>query len=1317
MNILKTKNKKRVLAGLGFLLIIFSVILSTVTLFFSNNTQKVYAEGFSPEDTLYLATLENSVRHCINKGVLRTNSGKVQSDSASRSTLFDTSNKAYKNENEVKLLYKYGAGNSIDDGGISCEQLFYGFRNNNNNNSTNSFNTFPALGGKFAPDSGNKNNFSNVNTFLEALGYTVSGTASNAYCATIVYKANVNGVLQRESTAPLCISANKDGIITAADGSGVGTPKVYIQNNNDNAMVQLRYDSPLNSGFVTLSIKTPQKDDGICPAGTFDVVISNQSPNNLVGQSAETFFNNFFDKVSSANIDNITPSNGVCTSKTLKEAYGAGSVVFDAAESRSETQKLNNSSNTSLADFRIYERTGSASSQKLMQYFVPSYTNINTFLGNPAQNSGGFVFNQHLNQNIASGNHLQHYKAYNWYHILKNSFNVISMDSNGCSNVKPDSSAAYLQYYRDATDNSGRKEIQYCLLDGATLDSKNNTKIMTNNNSPGVVNGISYSSLEVEPLTARQALGNLNRYLDESDNFAQLCKTDPSFPLCKATPIECKDDPNKEGCKDITNASATEEDTENGEQAACMQNAGALGWMICPMLYGLRDMAQGIFEHAVEPLLRVHDSVVQEIGKSSGDSPMYMAWSFFRNVANILFVIALLFVIFSQVTGFGIDNYGIKKILPKLIITAIIVNFSYLICGALIDISHLVGDGVKNIFENIAPDIATSTPAAKDGPTFAGSILQIVTVLGGAAGATVGGIALASAFTSGSLLAVILPILSFVGAAAVAAFFAMLMLGLRQALIIIMIALSPVAFVLYAIPNTNGLFKKWLQLFRILLMLYPVYCFMVGGGFMAANLIVMASKEFYMQLIAGLVSLAPYFMVPSMTKNALKGFDSAVGGIAKLQALTGRAGTSLNKKITSSEPYKASVENKEYGKLSRFADKYKNYSSAELANLNRNERRRLTRAIGVIGKDAEQTARLGAAMSQFRANTDPAGMDAVGISAMRTEDENQKKQFMVKYANSNLSYTETLERLNAMQDYDYSDHSVQDNHNHDIEMSALQSHLLSTKDGQKAYNEYLQGKEIEVSKDNKFKAGRSSDRARAVLARDFVANHSNLKDKYQIAFAQMQSMQGNGTIEELDGTSAISGALSATRSTGLNNFANRIDFKDFETLGKADAKELTRARDAQGRVVQAGERIIDSEARKNLEKATKEFAATIQNDPTRAGSYYSEIKELVADRTGNLSGRGTDIDSLGDRTLVVRGSDGGVVYSANFETGRSNSSGNNSSNSGARGTSGGNNGSNGNNGSSNSGNNGTSSGNSTSSNSGGSGSNGGQQQKPPQQNP
>ena len=65
-------------------------------------------------------------------------------------------------------------------------------------------------------------------------------------------------------------------------------------------------------------------------------------------------------------------------------------------------------------------------------------------------------------------------------------------------------------------------------------------------------------------------------------------------------------------------------------------------------------------------------------------------------------MVFFLFVIFSQITGYGLDNYGIKRMLPKLVIGAIVVNSSFYICGLLIDLSNVVGSSAFNFISTAA---------------------------------------------------------------------------------------------------------------------------------------------------------------------------------------------------------------------------------------------------------------------------------------------------------------------------------------------------------------------------------------------------------------------------------------------------------------------------------------------------------------------------------------------------------------------------------------------------------------------------------------
>ena len=1243
MKIKSNKIRQKFIAGFFIASIIALVFLSITSIFRTSIHQNVYADGLSPEDALLAKTLRHSIYKCIMNNVLKPkNTVTVKTNDAFYDVLFDSANQYFKDEKAVNILYKYGTGNTVEDGNISCHQLLYGY---NNTKESNSFAPFPKMGGKF-PDTSKT---AEMNTFLESLGYTeVKNGSSDVYCATIVYRVTINSVGQDKQTVPICVSA-RNGVITGEDGTSATVPKIYLQKNNSGDYVQFVTDvvNGPTPGSFGIAINTPQKANS-CKIDPVPVQVDSGYLNTNLAMpqyNAKDFFRSFIKKVASVNLGAIPINNGACEHKTLAQAIADDSstngaridpsnvtVKVDETKSYEATDDLNGTRSTKNDEVRTYKNTGSPDLNKIMDFLLPSYSKL--------QRSN--IYETTLN-------------AYNWYHILKDTFGVISVDGNiGCKTEKP-KTGVYLPYYRESKTEPGKNELVYCPLDEMTLDSKNGTHVMTA--APlGVVNGVAEDGFNIEQLTARKALEYLNKV-----DLPAICAADSSFPLCNATPIDCKADPNKDGCKDLAGSNASEEeDSANGESAACFANAGALGWIICPLIYTLRDAAQGIFSGFIEPLLRVHDSIIGELTKNNESSTMYQAWSFFRNIGNILFVIALLFVIFSQVTGFGIDNYGIKKILPKLIVTAIIVNFSYIICGILVDISNILGNSIKNIFESVGGSLTAGSKSG-DGLGPVGYITSIVAIIGTIVAAGAGVAVAGSIVSSGGLLTILVPILTFLASAVIAGFFAMLMLGIRQALVIIMIVISPIAFVLYAIPNTNAIFRRWFTLFRGLLTLYPVYCLMVGGGFMAANLIVHGSNEFYLQLVAGLISIAPYFAVPTMTKNAMKGFDAAIGGIATLRSRASSGVQYANKMATGSDMYKDSYKtytaNREFDRQSKFAKKYEGYTQEQLSNMKPAQRRRLMNALGVIGKDAQQAATLGAAMSQYKYNTDPESMKRAGYDAMTAEDENQVKSLQSQFTSENRTAFDTLARINELQGYNYNDHSADDNRKHDLEMRALQRHLLSTKEGQKMYNSYLKGdepvKDINLDgterSDRKIIAGKTSDRAKAVLARDFISNNSNLKDKFGIMHTQMQSMQGSGEINNMNTEVDDSKAMSTNRVSATNGFIRTMDAKDMQNLSKRDAEEIstkmgTFEPDQNGNEkYKGGAGKIDEVAAENVRTLSRQVVNNLTNDPTKLGDFDTSLQNLVSTASG------TDINNLANRTMEIRDSSGNVTHKIVWE--------------------------------------------------------------------
>lgn len=1132
------KHKKSILE------LITAVVLSsllTLSPLFSLVSQKndVYADGFSNADIILLEAIKNGLKKCIDNGFLKKTEIPNSNDLKAEKLYNNTGD--VRKENFVALPYRYGTGNTLSDGGVSCKELFEGF----SGGASNSFNTYLQLGGSGAPTITNGTDpTERKNAFLEALGYSSDESGNKqATCGKLVYSVVKGTISTANFTNTICVSTDAEGNIVSSRGAGKNlneddfTDKGGASNQN----LTLKYED----GAITLKVDT-SKDVGNCTLGPAKVYSSQKIKNGNSRTNAKDLFNNFFDSIpanslSDAHSEVIGSTNdfdvngapavhGGCVPKTLKKELKADSVLVRTSESKSSVSAENTSTNSDLnaAMGKHYKYTGSPDYDKLMKILVPNYSA-------PDDNTTALA------------------SAYNWFYLLNDVFNGISVDNSiKCNKTQP-SNGIYLKYYNRSDDDPEKFEEEYCALDEAALNQKNTTVIMSDGEA-GKVNGAlrSSSGVMIGLLTARDVLDNLNRL-----DLPSLCAQDGSFPLCRANPSECQEDPTKEDCRNANNASETEEDGQNGEQAACMQNAGALGWIICPLMYGVRDAANGIFQNAVSPLLRVHESILTGLSSSS-NSPMYQAWSFFRNVANIMFVIAMLFVIFSQITGFGIDNYGIKKILPKLIVTAIIVNFSYIICGIFVDLSNIIGEGIKNILESVAG--STTTATEKLGDNVVGVINTLIgalaTVGAAAGGLTIAGAAISNAVVSGSLLTVIFPILAFVGSALMAGFFAMLMLGLRQALIIIMIVISPVAFVLYAIPNTNGLFKKWFQLFKTLLMLFPVFCFMVGGGFLVSNIIIKGSKDFFMTIIGGLISIAPYFAVPSMTKNAMKGFDGAVASLGTLQQKANNAGTSINKKITNSDTMKDSMQNAQIGKMQRYVDKYK---GTDVSKLQPWQKRRLSSAVGFLNKDGRKTAAIGAAMKEYEYNADPRNAANINRSTMRSLNDTIQNDMMSEFKSNNMGITEALMELNRAQEYAYDKGTAEDNRANDNRVSALTSYLASTKEGQKAFDNYVKGKykyKDENGNVQDLKPGKSSDRAMAVIRQTMQDKHSDLRDKYHTTFEQLDTKRATQDIESMTGPTQDANTLNSGMDETRDKVAKELEFDDYSKMGKQDFEQF-----------------------------------------------------------------------------------------------------------------------------------------------------------------
>jgi hypothetical protein len=295
--------------------------------------------------------------------------------------------------------------------------------------------------------------------------------------------------------------------------------------------------------------------------------------------------------------------------------------------------------------------------------------------------------------------------------------------------------------------------------------------------------------------------------------------------------------------------------TEGGDgEAKNTCRVEGIGWIICPVfkfLAKITDQTYGVVANfmKVQPL------------NANGDSGIYNAWSVMRNFANVAFVIAFLVIVFSQLTSAGISNYGIKKMLPRLVVGAILVNVSYWICAVAVDISNILGTSLYGLLTNMQGNVGISAPEGSFWSTGGGGWDYVV-------GGALGLVALGAAFYV--TLAVLLPMLVAVLATILTVFFALI---LRQALIIILIVISPLAFVAYLLPNTASLFQKWRSFLQILLLMFPIIALLFGGAALASTVIMASSEDWYIQIAGAGAAVLPLAAAPTL----INGFNRFAG--------------------------------------------------------------------------------------------------------------------------------------------------------------------------------------------------------------------------------------------------------------------------------------------------------------------------------------------------------------------------------------------------------------------------------------------------------
>lgn len=302
-----------------------------------------------------------------------------------------------------------------------------------------------------------------------------------------------------------------------------------------------------------------------------------------------------------------------------------------------------------------------------------------------------------------------------------------------------------------------------------------------------------------------------------------------------------------------TSTISIESPSENSTSTSC--DVQGIGWIICPLSNWLADGIDYMYS-ALQEFLKT-----KPLETTNQNSGIYLAWVIMRNISNVAFIVAFLVIIYSQLTSIGISNYGVKKMIPRLVIAAVLVNLSFTFCAILLDLSNIAGYAFQDAFMGIKNTIST---VGENTSTWTWSEV-ISTALSNGALAVGAGYAVSLVLTT-ELLPMLVPAATLAG---LTLLFILLIMAARQALIIILIIVSPLAFVCYLLPGTEKWFKKWRDLFLTMLVFFPAFAVVFGGAQLAGILIIQNASGpngAIMHILGMLVQIIPLAITPLIMK-------------------------------------------------------------------------------------------------------------------------------------------------------------------------------------------------------------------------------------------------------------------------------------------------------------------------------------------------------------------------------------------------------------------------------------------------------------------
>jgi hypothetical protein len=292
---------------------------------------------------------------------------------------------------------------------------------------------------------------------------------------------------------------------------------------------------------------------------------------------------------------------------------------------------------------------------------------------------------------------------------------------------------------------------------------------------------------------------------------------------------------------------------------------GVLGWILCPLLRAAADAYNTLSQYIIDFL---------QTGPLTNSSygVAILALNSMKNIANGLFVLIFVVIIFSNTLSIGLNSYAIKKMLPRLVVAAILVQFSLPILQLMFDINNIIGSGIADIIA-----LAVNQGGQAGGASTTDIVLSLGLLIG------------AGAITVS--LALIVPVLLMVFAAVMGIVAVFVTLALRKFMLTALVIMAPLAFVAWILPNTEQYFKMWWKTLVRLLLMYPIIQGMFSLARIGSQIVTTHavggtgaggsfSENNVGAIFAAILPIIAFYRVPATFKWAGQGMDTIAGAVS-----------------------------------------------------------------------------------------------------------------------------------------------------------------------------------------------------------------------------------------------------------------------------------------------------------------------------------------------------------------------------------------------------------------------------------------------------